>query len=59
MYAMRAVREVCVLLGLLSVLVCAWFDVRVRTRRRFIDVTGSRDYPGGFGRCQGGGQIGA
>lgn len=47
---MRCARssEVGVLLGLRLLLVCAAFDVLIRTRRRYINVMGCRSDPGGL-----------
>jgi hypothetical protein len=58
---MRCARssEVCVLLGLLPVLVCAELDVLVRSRRRCINVMRSRSCSSGFVRWQGGWWVGA
>ena len=58
---MRCARssEVCVLLGLLRLLVCASFDALVMSRGRYINVVVSRGCPGGFVRWQGGRWVGA
>lgn len=58
---MRCARssEVCVLLGLLPLLVCASFDVLARAQRRCIDVMGCWSCPDGLVRWQGVRQVGA
>lgn len=58
---MRCARssEVCVLLGLLPLLVCAPLDALVRSRRRGINVVISRGCSGDFVRWQGERWVGA
>jgi hypothetical protein len=58
---MRCARssEVCVLLGLLPLLVCASFDVLVRARGRYINVMGCRSGTGGSVRWQDERRVGA